>query len=209
MSASPIFDPFDDGTPSPALAKDRPTATPGSDEYRSQLAEYAASGCANLDEYAASKAKGAGKGRRRQPDFKPHAKAYYLEKGQVFEPREQSLWIPGADRPMKVDYKGLFDGVICEDGQEIIGVQLCNKEGVLPHVRKMLSLKRGYAGIRRNNMLKWWGEGKKTVVLYFWQDGGKGTRWKCAEREVTKEDLRRIMEGKQLRFDGDYRGRSA
>ena len=202
---NPEYDPFyDPELDAPSGRKVGTTATPGTDQWRKELADYAMSSHANMDDYAASKAKSAGKGRRKQPNFKPLAKKYYEGRGMELEMRETSIWISGSPWPMKVDYLGLFDGVISSGGIERIGVQLCNKEGVTAHVRKMLKDKRGYSGNPRKNMLKWWQEGKRAVILYFYQPGGKGTSWKCDEREVTQADLDRILAGKQIKTDGEY-----
>ena len=65
-----------------------------------------------------------------------------------------------------------------------------------------MSLKRGYGGIRRKNLLKWWADGKTAMVLYFFQPGGKGTKWECKEREVTREDLEIVIAGGRLKLDG-------
>ena len=155
----------------------------------------------DADTQAASAFKGAGKGRKRQPNFKPYAKAYYEARGQTWENKETAVWIEGCTYPMKVDYLGIFDGVV-KPGADEVGVQLCNKEGVTSHIRKMMSLKRGYGGIRRKNLLKWWADGKTAVILYFFQPGGKGTKWECKEREVTREDLEIVIAGGRLKLDG-------
>lgn len=201
-------DPFGEDTPLPPAKGEgppRPTAPIGSDEWRKQLADYASSGHTDLDSYAASKAATAGKGRRKRPNFLPYAKAFYAERGLAFERKETQVWLRGCDFPMSLDYLGLFDGVVPLPDGTTLGVQVCAKEGVTAHVRKMLSEKRCMAGNRRKNLLKWWQDGNRAVVLYFDQPGGKGAKWFPTEREVTMKDLERVIAGKAVSTSGEYK----
>lgn len=169
------------------------------------MRDYMLSDAYDMDTFAASRANKAGKGRAKAPKFGPYAKRYYADRGRVYEDREQKIWIKDCKWPMSMDYKGIFDGVIVEGGREIEGIQLCSKEGVTAHVRKMLSDKRRMAGYRRKNLLEWWSQGKKSTILWFWQPKGTGSKWEAVERPVTRADLERILEGKTVTLDGVYK----
>lgn len=162
------------------------------------------SGHTDLDSYAASRATQAGKGRRKRPNFLPYAKAYYSERGLVFERKETQVWLRGCDFPMSMDHLGLFDGIVALPNGTTLGVQVCSKEGVTAHIRKMLSEKRCMAGNRRKNLLQWWADGNRSVICFFDQPGGRGTKWIGQEREVTKRDLDRLLEGKKISLSGVY-----
>lgn len=200
-------DPFGEDAPIPPAKRPggiQPTAKPGSDEWRTQLADYAQSGHTDMDSYAASKAATAGKGRKKRPNFLPYARAYYADRGLVFERKETQIWIKGCDFPMSMDYLGIFDGLVALPDGSMLGVQVCAKEGITPHVRKMLSEKRCMAGNRRKNLLKWWQDGNRAVILSFAQPGGKGSKWLPTEREVTVKDLERVIAGKSVSASGEY-----
>jgi len=184
------FDPFGEDAPLAPTRGAVPSvsAKPGTDEWRKQLADYASSGFTDMDSYVAAKASTAGKGRRKRPNFMPYAVKHYAERGLVFQRKEQAIYLRGCDFPMMMDYLGLFDGLV-QDGTTQIGVQICPSENVQAHLRKWASETRCMAGNRRRNLFQWWRQGNRAVILHFWQEGGKGSKWQWAEREITEADI--------------------
>lgn len=195
----PLFeeDPFEDGRSQVPVKREGSDLLPGESHLDYLRRRAATFGAIDLDALVAKTAHTAGKGRRHRPNFKPLARAYYIAQGMTFEDREEKRWLPDAKWPMTLDYKGLFDGVV-NPGADEIGVQICSKESWSAHARKMMGTKRGYCGIPRKNLLAWWAEGKRSVILYFWQPKGRGTKWVCAQRELTREDLAAVEAGGRL-----------